>query len=62
VAESPPEFETIGSRIVSNGLSRREISTDGHSLNIRPLHKRTLAEAKLHIRKNLGKAMEKLAK
>jgi antitoxin component of MazEF toxin-antitoxin module len=38
------------------------ISTDGQSLNIRPLHKRTLSEAKAHIRKNLGKAMEKLAK
>ena len=39
-----------------------EISTDGKSLNIRPLHKRTLEQAKAHIKKNLGKAMEKLAK
>jgi antitoxin MazE len=39
-----------------------EISTDGKSLNIRPLHRRTLEGAKAHIRKNLGKAMEKLAK
>jgi antitoxin component of MazEF toxin-antitoxin module len=39
-----------------------EISTDGQSLSIRPLHRRTLAGAKAHIRKNLGKAMEKLAK
>lgn len=39
-----------------------EISTDGQSLHIRPLHKRTLDEAKAHIRKNLGRAMRKLAK
>jgi|GEM_PF-4700208 len=39
-----------------------EISTDGQSLNIRPLQKRTLAEAKAHIKKNLGQAMQKLAK
>jgi antitoxin component of MazEF toxin-antitoxin module len=39
-----------------------EISTDGHSLNIRPLHKRTFDEAKAHIHKNLGKPMRKLAR
>jgi antitoxin component of MazEF toxin-antitoxin module len=39
-----------------------EISTDGQSLNIRPLHKRTLEQAKAHIKRNLGKAMEKLVK
>jgi antitoxin component of MazEF toxin-antitoxin module len=31
-----------------------EISTDGQSLNIRPLHKRTLEEAKAHIKKNVS--------
>ena len=39
-----------------------EISTDGQNLTIRPLHKRTLVQAKAHVRKNLGKAMEKLSK
>jgi antitoxin component of MazEF toxin-antitoxin module len=39
-----------------------EISTDGEILKIRPLHRRSLSEAKSHIRKHLGKAMEKLAK
>jgi len=39
-----------------------EISTDGQSLNIRPMHRRTLEQAKADIKKNLGKAMERLAK
>lgn len=49
-------------RAEAPGTCGLEISTDGQSLNIRPLHRRTLEQAKAHIKRNLGKAMEKLAK
>jgi antitoxin component of MazEF toxin-antitoxin module len=39
-----------------------EISTDGRSLNIRPLHKRTSPDARAAGRKNAGKAGEKLSR
>lgn len=39
-----------------------EISTDGRSLNIRPLHKRTPVEARARARRTEGKAGEKLAR
>ena len=54
-------YDALGSRITVVELLDGLIPGADRDI-IRPLHKRTLAEAKAHIRKNLGKAMEKLAK
>jgi antitoxin component of MazEF toxin-antitoxin module len=39
-----------------------EISTDGQSVHIRPLRKRTLEEAKARMEKDIGDTLRKLAK